>query len=218
MQEGVSPACSASRAGRNTEHRYIFLVCELKSFAIQPRYCIHHSRMSLSLHTVRPSEGSPHTHTIIFLHGRDSEAEEFASGFSEFEASGPDDDRTLTPLSPIIRWSFPQANALRSERFDTNMSQWFGLWSLEALQERSELQVPSLQSSVGRVIKTIKEEKRLSCVHFGLPQAYGRSWPQGTRGTLCRWQRRVCRSLRILQLAPLADEVTSIIRETFRSS
>ncbi|KAK1826038.1 phospholipase/Carboxylesterase [Podospora conica] len=114
-----------------------------------------------SSHTVGPSEGSPHTHTIIFLHGRDSEAQEFASELFESEASGPDTDRTLPAIFPTIRWVFPQARALRSERFDTNMSQWFDMWSLEDVQERSELQVPGLQSSVDHVLETVKKEEQL---------------------------------------------------------
>lgn len=39
------------------------------------------------------------------------------------------------------------------------MSQWFDMWSLEDVQERSELQVPGLQSSVDLIIKIIKDEE-----------------------------------------------------------
>jgi lysophospholipase-2 len=189
--------------------------------------------MSLLPHTVGPSGGSPHTHTIIFLHGRDSEAEEFASEFLESEASGPDADRTLTALFPTIRWVFPQATALRSERFDTDMSQWFDMWSLEDLQERSELQVLGLQSSVDRVIETIKEEERLvprdrtflggisqgfatyilvrafqpssSVLTFVVPRALAALFADGRGGFagLCGF----CSWL------PLADEAISIVRE-----
>src|SRR3954453_20909250 len=79
-------------------------------------------KMPLPLHTIGPTAGSSHTHTIILLHGRDSQAREFASEFFECEATctGPesaDDDRTLPALFPTIRWVFPQAGALRSERF-----------------------------------------------------------------------------------------------------
>ena len=119
------------------------------------------TRMSLLLHVVGPTEGSPHTHTIILLHGRDSEAGEFALELFECEATGLEADRTLTALFPTIRWVFPQATALRSERFATDMSQWFDIWALEDLQERSELQVSGLWSSVDLVIKTIKDEELL---------------------------------------------------------
>jgi len=115
--------------------------------------------MSTSSHIISPIEGSPHTHTIILLHGRDSQASEFASEFFECEATGPEADRTLTALFPTVRWVFPQAKTLRSERFDTEMSQWFDMWSLEDVQDRSELQVPGLQSSVDLIIKIIKAEE-----------------------------------------------------------
>lgn len=118
--------------------------------------------MSLPTHVVGPKEGSKHTHTIILLHGRDSQADEFASEFFECEATGPDEeDRTLTALFPTVRWVFPQARTLRAERFDTDMSQWFDMWSLDDVQERSELQIPGLRDSVDLVIETIKEEERL---------------------------------------------------------
>jgi len=65
----------------------------------------------------------------------------------------------LTALFPTVRWVFPQAKTLRSERFDTEMSQWFDMWSLEDVQDRSELQVPGLQSSVDLIIKIIKAEE-----------------------------------------------------------
>ncbi|KAK0725657.1 Alpha/Beta hydrolase protein, partial [Lasiosphaeris hirsuta] len=110
---------------------------------------------------VGPIEGSPHTHTIILLHGRDSQACEFASEFFEYEATGPQADRTLTALFPTTRWVFPQARALRAERFDTDMSQWFDMWSQEDVQERSELQVQGLRWSVDLIIKIIKNEELL---------------------------------------------------------
>jgi lysophospholipase II len=117
--------------------------------------------MSLPPHLVGPTKGSPHTHTIILLHGRDSEACEFASEFFECEATGTDADRTLTALFPTIRWVFPQARTLRSERFHVDMPQWFDMWSLEDVQERSELQAPGLRSSIDLVIQTIKDEELL---------------------------------------------------------
>ncbi|KAM7191693.1 phospholipase/Carboxylesterase [Rhypophila sp. PSN 637] len=120
--------------------------------------------MSTSSHLISPLEGSPHIHTIILLHGRDSQASEFASEFFESEATtGPEetDRRTLTALFPTVRWVFPQAKTLRSERFNnTDMSQWFDMWSLEDVQERSELQVPGLQSGVDLIIQIIQAEER----------------------------------------------------------
>ena len=116
----------------------------------------------LSQHVIGPREGSPHTHTVILLHGRDSSADEFAMEFFESEASGLEQDRTLTALFPTIKWVFPQAKPLRSKRFGTDdMLQWFDIWSLDDLQEQSEMQVPGLRSSVDLIIKTIKDEELL---------------------------------------------------------
>ncbi|PTB62301.1 Phospholipase/carboxylesterase [Trichoderma citrinoviride] len=117
--------------------------------------------MSVSPYIVGPSAGHAHTHTIIFLHGRDSQAQEFASELFECEASGSEADRTLPALFPTVRWVFPQAAALRSERFGVEMSQWFDMWSVENAEERIELQVPGLLSSVASIRALVKEEELL---------------------------------------------------------
>ncbi|KAL6692958.1 Alpha/Beta hydrolase protein [Trichoderma pleuroticola] len=106
---------------------------------------------------VGPATG--HTHTIILLHGRDSEAPEFASEFFECEATAT--EQTLPKLFPTVRWVFPQANFLHSERFGIEMSQWFDMWGVEDQQERAELQVPGLRSSVNLILELIKQEELL---------------------------------------------------------
>lgn len=112
--------------------------------------------------TYGPTEGRPHTHTIIILHGRDSAADEFASGFFESEASGPDDqDRTLLGLFPTVRWVFPTATSIRSERFDTTMLQWFDMWSVEDPEEKTELQQEGLRESILRAIDVLRCEEAL---------------------------------------------------------
>lgn len=117
--------------------------------------------MSVSPYIVGPSAGHAHTHTIILLHGRDSQAQEFASEFFECEASGSEADRTLPALFPTVRWVFPQATTLPSERFNVDMSQWFDMWSVENAQESVELQVPGLLSSIASIKALVKEEELL---------------------------------------------------------
>ncbi|KAM0462071.1 hypothetical protein ACHAPV_002428 [Trichoderma viride] len=117
--------------------------------------------MSSSPLVVGPATGHSHTHTIIVLHGRDSEAQEFMAEFFECEATGPETDRTLPALFPTVRWVFPQAKPLHSERFHIEMSQWFDMWSVEDQQERAELQITGLRASVDRVAKLIQEEELL---------------------------------------------------------
>lgn len=112
-------------------------------------------------HVVEPEEGQAHTHTIIFLHGRDSTSKEFASELFESEASEPrGKPRTLRDLFPTVRWVFPTAPVLRSARFDTEMSQWFDMWSTEDPDERLEIQLPGLRASVSAVGDVVREEER----------------------------------------------------------
>lgn len=126
--------------------------------------------MATSPHTVGPRAGHAHTHTIIFLHGRDSIAKEFADELFESEASEevagriaePGGGRTLPDLFPTIRWVFPTAPIIRSERFDTHMSQWFDMWTAENPQEKSEVQKQDLRTSIALVGDMVdKEEQRI---------------------------------------------------------
>ncbi|KAI0479847.1 lysophospholipase II [Xylaria cf. heliscus] len=111
-------------------------------------------------YTVEPQ--ATHTHTVIFLHGRDSNCEEFADEFFESEASEPiDQPRTLRDLFPNIRWVFPSAPTLQSQRFGTEMSQWFDMWSVENPAERPELQQPGLHQSIEQILGVIKKEEML---------------------------------------------------------
>ncbi|KAL1858091.1 hypothetical protein Daus18300_010092 [Diaporthe australafricana] len=118
--------------------------------------------MMTASHVVGPREGHAHTHTVILLHGRDSTSVEFASELFESEASEPKESpRTLPDLFPTIRWVFLTAPVLRSARFDTDMSQWFDMWSTEDPDERPEIQLPGLRASVTAVLNAVREEERL---------------------------------------------------------
>ncbi|KAK7956594.1 phospholipase carboxylesterase [Apiospora aurea] len=87
-----------------------------------------------------------HTHTVIFLHGRDSSCDEFADEFFESEASSPPGRRpdgkphTLLELFPTVRW-------------------WFDMWSVEDPEERPEIQHDGLRQSIDRVLSVIREEE-----------------------------------------------------------
>jgi predicted esterase len=105
-------------------------------------------------------ETSKHTHTVIFLHGRDSDAQEFADELFESEASEPAGrPRTLPDLFPGIRWVFPTAPALYSKRFDTTISQWFDIWSVEDPEEQVEIQIDGLKQSVASLLEVIRAEE-----------------------------------------------------------
>ncbi|KAI3399712.1 hypothetical protein diail_5779 [Diaporthe ilicicola] len=52
------------------------------------------------------------------------------------------------------------APVLRSARFDTDMSQWFDMWSTEDPDERPEMQLPELRASVSAVLDVVREEEK----------------------------------------------------------
>ncbi|KAF2431705.1 alpha/beta-hydrolase [Tothia fuscella] len=109
-----------------------------------------------SIHIVAPTK--PHPHTIILLHGRDSTAQEFSSELFESQAS---DDRTLPEIFPSVKWGFPTSKLRMSQRFQTGLSQWFDIWSLEDPQEKLELQVEELKESVEFIKSVVKEEVKI---------------------------------------------------------
>ena len=121
--------------------------------------------MASRMHTIGPQAGYQHTHTIIFLHGRDSTNEEFANELFESESSpgrcNGGQGRTLPALLPSVRWVFPAAPLLRSERFDTVMSQWFDMWSADRPQERVEIQIDGLKRSVDLLLEVIQAEEAI---------------------------------------------------------
>ena len=125
--------------------------------------CIHHDctpTHPANMSTVTQRETSKHTHTVIFLHGRDSNAQEFADEFFESEASEPAGrPRTLPDLFPGIRWVFPTAPALYSKRFDTTISQWFDIWSVEDPEQQVEIQMDGLKQSVAALLEVIRAEE-----------------------------------------------------------
>ena len=83
---------------------------------------------------------SRHTHTIIFLHGRDSTASEFAPELLESEDS---QDQTFQQALPSVRWVFPTASMINSARFNQPMSQWFDMHTTENPHEGEEEQDPT---------------------------------------------------------------------------
>ncbi|GME28160.1 alpha/beta-hydrolase [Neofusicoccum parvum] len=108
---------------------------------------------SPTIHTIPPT--APHTHTIIFLHGRDSLAPEFASELFESQASS---GLTLPQLLPSWRWVFPGAGRRPSARFGQALRQWFDVWSVEEPEARKELQRPGLAESVEGLLAVVERE------------------------------------------------------------
>lgn len=67
----------------------------------------------------------PHMHTMVFLHGRGSDAEEFAEEL--MDSSLLSDGRSLQEALPGWRWVFPAARQIWSEVFKEFMPMWFEL-------------------------------------------------------------------------------------------
>lgn len=62
-----------------------------------------------------------HTDTIIFLHGRDSKATQFAKEFFEIQAS---DDHVLPKIVPSVKWVFSSTGLRKPLRFGEQLPQW----------------------------------------------------------------------------------------------
>lgn len=96
-----------------------------------------------------------HSHTIILLHGRDSTATEFAAEFFESQDS---EDRTFSEIYPSVKWVFPTAKNIMSERFGVEMSQWFDMWSTANPEEREDIPLAGLNDSVHFLLDIISRE------------------------------------------------------------
>lgn len=112
--------------------------------------------MASPTQTILPTE--KHSHTVIFLHGRDSIATEFSEEFFESQAS---DGRTLLTVFPTIKWVFPTSKTRTSARFNADMSQWFDIWSVEDPSEREDIQVDGIRESIAEILDLICNEASL---------------------------------------------------------
>lgn len=110
-------------------------------------------------HVVEPQQGQPHTHTVIFLHGRGDNARDFKRCI---EYNTWCNSRRDSPIEafPTLRWVFPTAGLKPCDGPGNppSMSQWFDLFDHTNLKLREEIQAPGLRDSVGRVRNLIAEE------------------------------------------------------------
>ncbi|KAM3517656.1 hypothetical protein NHJ13051_008793 [Beauveria bassiana] len=107
-----------------------------------------------------PAKGHTHAYTVIFVHGRDSNTQEFAEELFESEAttgsaSQPGRKRLGHSTRPHLAWPASR------QRFDTDLSQWFDMWAVEDPEVRSEIQRSGLHRSVQTVLAIIDEEEKL---------------------------------------------------------
>jgi predicted esterase len=110
--------------------------------------------MDLPLNTIPPSV--PHTHTVVFLHGRGDNARKFAQSLLY---SRDTHNRTFPEIFPSFRWVFPQAELRECAGFPGDkMSQWFDVWNVTNFSDREELQAVGLRESVSVIRNVLASE------------------------------------------------------------
>ncbi|KAI0398008.1 phospholipase/carboxylesterase family protein [Xylariaceae sp. FL0594] len=96
-----------------------------------------------------------HTHTVIFLHGRGSNAREFSE---ELWESRDGRGESLQHIFPSVKWIFPQTVESYTERLEDEPSKWFNMSTLSDPDANRETQIPGLQDAVPQLISLIQNE------------------------------------------------------------
>ncbi|KAK3332697.1 Alpha/Beta hydrolase protein [Cercophora scortea] len=104
---------------------------------------------------INPSAPHPHTHTVVFLHGRGDNARKFASSLAYSRDS---QNRSLIEAFPSFRWVFPEAPLRKVASSGDTWRQWFDTWNVRDFADREELQVPGLQEMVPAIQRLIAGE------------------------------------------------------------
>ena len=114
--------------------------------------------MDIPLITIPPLERR-HTHTVIFLHDRGSNA----WALSEMLGDSTDSSHlSLVKSFPSFRWVFPRAS-LKQFASDVQVSrtQWFDVWNTEDYSDHEQHQAAGLCESVHRVRRVVRKEAEL---------------------------------------------------------
>ncbi|KAJ5787387.1 hypothetical protein N7457_002377 [Penicillium paradoxum] len=101
---------------------------------------------------------TPHTHTVILLHGRGSDGIEFAE---ELLSSVTSQGSSLATCLPSYRWVFPTSRDRWSDRFQEEICSWFDAYSFDNIHERQELQKDGLRESTSHILAILEEEVKL---------------------------------------------------------
>ncbi|KEY70506.1 hypothetical protein S7711_02674 [Stachybotrys chartarum IBT 7711] len=106
------------------------------------------------------SPKAPHSHTVVFLHGRGDTAAQFSASL---QYSLDSRNRTLMEAFPSFRWVFPSAPLEHPQALPAHevWSQWFDIWNTRDFTEREELQAQGLRASVDRLRQLIATEVSL---------------------------------------------------------
>lgn len=104
--------------------------------------------------TVAPR--APHTHTVVFLHGRGDDVRQFATSLA---ASRDSQGRTLADAFPSFRWVFPQAPVRElASAPGTKLPQWFDVWNVSDFAENEDLQAIGLREVIPAIKQILADE------------------------------------------------------------
>ncbi|KAK4109113.1 alpha/beta-hydrolase [Canariomyces notabilis] len=111
--------------------------------------------------TFPPSQ--PHSHTVIFLHGRGDNIKSFTRALSNWRDSR---GRNLGHAFPSFKWVFPQAPVRvvaasvgqHAFRKPESWPQWFDVWNVRDFADREELQAEGLREMVPMIRDLIARE------------------------------------------------------------
>ena len=104
---------------------------------------------------IEPS--SPHTHSVVLLHGLGSNGQKFGS---ELIQSGVcSNGKTLPDTLPGTRFIFPTSKRRRSSAFSrAKLTQWFDIASLDDPSYRNHTQTRGLEESYSEILDIINRE------------------------------------------------------------
>ncbi|KAH6892246.1 acyl-protein thioesterase [Thelonectria olida] len=103
----------------------------------------------MSLLSINPQPSHPHSHTIIFLHGRGSTPRRLADSLTHLAPSSS--GRSLPSSLPSVRWVFPAPPGAGP---DTALFQWFAPY-------HERIQAQGLRDSVHLLRRILDEEAAL---------------------------------------------------------
>lgn len=107
-------------------------------------------------HILRPT--GPHTHTIIFLHGRGSYSLEFAAEFFESQTS---DKQYVRDLFPGVKWIFPSAPYLPCGDTGSQISQWFDMKATKSPHDGEDEEQEALMDAIDFIGTIVEQEAAL---------------------------------------------------------
>lgn len=114
--------------------------------------------MTAHLETYTVPATAPHTHTLIFLHGRGSDARAFCDEIFESQNSS---GHYFPETFPGVKWVFPCAKKSWAETDQEEMHQWFDMTSVQHPNQNSERQIPALLDCAHHLQRLIEDEAKI---------------------------------------------------------